>query len=48
LHRIACGVGSHDLQERGVQAGKQAQTGFPSAPFFRDRPGDKTDGCWSS
>ena len=40
-HRVARRMGTNDLQESGIETGKQRQIGFSPAPFFRDRPGER-------
>ena len=47
-HRVAGGVGANDLPKGGIEVGKQRHAGFPSAPFFRDRPGERAGSSESS
>lgn len=43
-HGIASNAGLDDVQESGVETGKQGQAGFSAAPFFRERPGGNEAG----
>jgi hypothetical protein len=47
-HRISRRMGANDIEEGGVEIGKQRQTRFSSAPFFWDRPGERDGSCRSS
>lgn len=42
-HRIASDARADDVEERGIEFGKQRQAGLAATPFFLDRP-DGMDG----
>jgi hypothetical protein len=43
-HGIAGNTRLDDVEESSIETGKQRQTGFSSAPFFRERPGGEQTG----
>jgi hypothetical protein len=43
-HGIASDAWLEDVEESSIETGKQSQTGFSAAPFFRERPGGEEAG----